>query len=73
MPSPVNETSITTVAALQGYVTSIVATKQNETWRQKEEILSRAVPSKAGAVCSETAVPVSSRDPGSSSLILCSC
>lgn len=38
---------------------------------KKEGILSRAVPSKAGAVCSETAVPVSSRDPGSSRLILC--
>lgn len=35
---------------------------------KKEGILSRAVPSKAGAVCSETAVPVSSRDPGSSRL-----
>lgn len=35
MPPPVHETSITTVAAVLGYVTSIVATQQNETWRRK--------------------------------------
>lgn len=62
-----------TVAAVPAHVTSTVAKKaENETWRQKEGNLSRAVPSKAGAVCGETAVPVSSRDPGSSSLIQCS-
>lgn len=71
MPWPIQELSIATVPA---HVTYTVAKQaENETWRQKEGNLSRAVPSKAGAVCSETAVPVSSRDPGSSSLIQCSC
>lgn len=74
MPRPIQGLSLATAAAVPAHVTSTVAKKaKNETWRQKEGNLSRAVPSKAGAVCGETAVPVSSRDPGSSSLIQCSC
>lgn len=74
MPWPTQGLSIATAAAVPAHVTSTVAKKaENETWRQKEGNLSRAVPSKAGAVCGETAGPVSSRDPGSSSLIQCSC
>lgn len=74
MPWPIQRLSMATAAAVPAHVTSTVAKKaENETWRQKEGNLSRAVPSKAGAVCGETAVPVSSRDPGSSSLIQCSC
>lgn len=76
MPWPIRGPALATAAAVPAHVTSTVAKKkkaENETWRQKEGNLSRAVPSKAGAVCGETAVPVSSRDPGSSSLIQCSC
>lgn len=38
MPPSAHETSITTVAAVRGYVTPMVVRKQNETWRQKEGI-----------------------------------
>lgn len=38
MPPSAHKTSITTVAAARGYVTPMVARKQNETWRRKEGI-----------------------------------
>lgn len=70
MPPSAHETSITTVAAALSYITPMGSEKAKK-WNMeaKGRNSSRAVPSKAGAVCSETALPVSSRDPGSSSLI----